>query len=151
MIQRKQTLFLFQLIFCGIALLFIPSNKIITTNGILDVFLIPAKDQAFQSTLGHTAAIAINLSGLILTFITIFLFKRRELQIKLCYMLMLLWITLILMICFYPFVIKTEGVNHIDVNYFNGLIGVFAIIAAWFAIKFIKKDIDLLKSADRIR
>lgn len=150
MIQRKQTLFLFQLIFCGIALLFIPSHKILSNQLSTDVFLIPSKDGSFASTTGHLAAIALNLIGLTLTFVTIFLFKKRELQIKLCYALMLIWITLIAMICFCPFVVATANMA-VSINYFSSMIGVFALLAAWFAIKFIKKDIDLIKSADRIR
>ena len=39
----------------------------------------------------------------------------------------------------------------IEKNYFGSLIGVVAVIATWFAARYIKKDIDLLKSADRIR
>ncbi len=151
MIQRKQTLFLFQLIFMGIALLFIPSNTIITASTNTDVFLVPIKSEVFGSSSGHVAAIILNFIGLLLTFATIFLYKKRELQIKLCYMLILLWLVIGLMIAFCPFVIKNENIVNITIHYFACLIALFAILAAYFAIRFIKKDIELLKSADRIR
>lgn len=151
MIQRKQSLFLFQLIFLGIALLFIPSLSIITQQGSVDVFFIPAKNGEFVSTAGHSAAIILNFLGLLFTFVTIFIYNKRELQIKLCYILILLWVVIGLMILFCPFVVINENMSAIKINYFVLIIAAVAIIAAYFAAKFIKKDIALLKSADRIR
>lgn len=151
MIQRKQTLFLFQLIFFGIALLFISSNTITTNSGTVEVSLTPITNAQLSSTTGHVAAIAINFIGLILTFATIFLYKKRELQVKLCYGLMLLWLTLSLMIAFCPFVKTNTNISNIQINYFACVMGAFAIFAAYMALRFIKKDIELLKSADRIR
>ena len=52
---------------------------------------------------------------------------------------------------FCPFVIKTDAITAININYFVAAIGFFSIVAAYFAAHFIKKDIELLKSADRIR
>ncbi|MEO6304348.1 MAG: DUF4293 family protein, partial [Bacteroidia bacterium] len=80
-----------------------------------------------------------------------FSFKKRELQVKLCYAQIVLWLVLIAMLLFCPFVTKTEAVLEISINYFVVAIGLFAIIAAYFAAHFTKKDIALLKSADRIR
>jgi hypothetical protein len=151
MIQRRQTLFLLQLVFCGIALLFISSVSIISNTGTIEVYLTPSKDGAFVSTLGHLAAITINFIGLIVTFVTIFLYRNRAIQIKLCYALILIWLSLSLMILFCPFVEKTEQIQMIQINYFATVIGLVAITATYFAIKFIKKDIALIKSADRIR
>jgi hypothetical protein len=150
MIQRKQTLFLFQLIFLGIALLFVPVSEVTTTTGKMDVYLVPLRSP-LVSTSGHITAIAINFVALMLTFITIFLYKRRELQVKLCYALMVLWIILSLMMAFCPFVERTDVVIEIKNNYFGPIIGAFAVVAAFIAARFIKKDIELLKSADRIR
>ncbi len=149
MIQRKQSLFLIELIFLGLALLFIPCQSIITANGASPVFLQPLVD--FQSTAGHYAAIAINFLALVLSTVTIFSFKRRALQVRLCYVLIVLWVILTAMMLFCPFVVKTDAITAVNVNYFVAAIGFFAIVAAYFAAHFIKKDIDLLKSADRIR
>ena len=141
MIQRKQTLFLFQLIFLGITLLFISSNTVDTASGNTEVFLIPIKNDLFNSTLGHMAAIALNFIGLILTFTTIFLYKNRDLQVKLCYVLIVLWLLIGLMIAFCPFVTKNENILSVNIHYFACLIALFAIVSAYFAAKFIKKDI----------
>ena len=151
MIQRKQTLFLFQLVFLGIAMLFISSNTVISATSTTEVYLTPLHNPELTSTTAHLAAISINFAALILAFITIFLYKSREVQIRLCYALMALWLVLSLLIAFCPFVVKTGAVSEIQTHYFGCIIGFFAILAAGFAARFIKKDIELLKSADRIR
>jgi hypothetical protein len=50
-----------------------------------------------------------------------------------------------------PFVVKTEEMIEVKINYFVVAIGAFSVLAAFLAARFIKKDIELLKSADRIR
>ncbi len=151
MIQRRQTLFLFQLVFLGIALLFVSIATVTTNNGTVNVYLIPFSDPAVTSTSGHLAAIALNFIGLILTFVTVFLYKRRELQVKLCYGLMVIWLILTLMMAFCPFVEKTNTVISVENSYFGTIIGIFGMLAAYVAAHYIKKDIALIKSADRIR
>lgn len=149
MIQRKQTLFLIELIFLGLSLLFVPCQDIITATASTHVYLMPLID--FQSTTGHLFAVILNFIGLVIATICIFLYKKRELQIKLCYALLAIWLVLPAMMLFCPFVVKTEAITEIKINYFVVAIAVFSIIAAILAARFIKKDIDLLKSADRIR
>ena len=149
MIQRKQTLFLIELIFLGLSLLFVPCQTILTQALATNIYLMPLVN--FQSTSGHLFAIALNFIGIVIATIAIFAFKKRELQVKLCYGLMAIWLILIPMMLLCPFVIKTETINSIQVHYFVIAIGLFAIIAAYMAAHFIKKDIELLKSADRIR
>lgn len=149
MIQRKQSLFLIQIIFLGLSLLFVPCQNIYTKTVVTNVYLAPLID--FQSTTGHLFAVILNFLGLILATITLFTFKKRELQIKLCYALMAIWLVLMAMMVLCPFVIKTEEMIEVKVNYFVVAIGAFSVLAAFLAARFIKKDIDLLKSADRIR
>jgi hypothetical protein len=151
MIQRKQTLFLFVLVFCGIALLSVPGNTVTTNTGSVDVNLVPLKNAELTSSTGHLAAVALNFLGLILTSVTIFLYNKRTLQLKLCYGLMFLWLILTLMMAFCPFVVKTETVLAITDTHYDTFIGVVGMLAAYMAARFIKKDIELLKSADRIR
>lgn len=149
MIQRKQSLFLIQILFFGLSLLFVPCQVIITKAVATNVYLMPLTE--FQSTIGHLFAVGINFIGLVITAITIFIFKKRELQVKLCYTLMVIWTVLMGMMILCPFVSKTEEIVEIKINYFVVAIGLFSVMAAYFAARFIKKDIDLLKSADRIR
>lgn len=151
MIQRKQTLFLFLLVLLGIALLFFPASTVLTNTGTTDVYLVPIDHPALTSTTGHLTAIALNFIGLILTFVVIFLYQRRELQLKLCYGLMILWLILTLMISFCPFVAKTETVLSVQNTYFGTILGVIGMLTSYLAARFIKKDIELIKSSDRIR
>ena len=149
MIQRKQTLFLLEIIFLGLALIFIPCQNIFTTTSCLNLYLLP--NDNFQTTSAHLVAVILNITGILIATTTIFLFKKRSLQVKICYALIALWVILTSMMLFCPFVLKTAEIIEIKINYFVVGIGFFSIIAAFFAAYFIKKDINLLKSADRIR
>jgi hypothetical protein len=149
MIQRKQSLFLIQIIFLGLSLLFVPCQNIFTKTVVTNVYLAPLTE--YQSTLGHLFAVGLNFLGLIVATITLFTFKKRELQIKLCYALIAIWLVLIGMMLLCPFVVKTEEMIEVKINYFVVAIGAFSVLAAFLAARFIKKDIELLKSADRIR
>jgi hypothetical protein len=151
MIQRKQSLFLFFIAVLGIALLFIPIGTIKTNSEDVNIYLVPLSHPELTSTAGHMTAIALNFVGLILAFTTIFLYRKRELQVKLCYVLMVLWLVIGLMMAFCPFVTKTETVISVQNNYFGPIIAILAVVAAFIATRFIKKDIELIKSADRIR
>jgi hypothetical protein len=151
MIQRKQTLFLLQLVFLSIALLFIPSNYVQTAAAETDVTLVPVKDPVLHSNIFHATAIAANFLVLILSFITIFIWSKRETQLRLTYVLTGLWVLITLLILFCAFVDKDEPVTAIRTNYFAVAIAVFGIAGGMLAARFIKKDIALLKSVDRIR
>jgi hypothetical protein len=151
MIQRVQTLFLLEMAFLSISLLFVPVQHIISSSGEVSLSMMMLEHEQLRSTAGHMAAVGINFISMVLCFITIFLFRRRELQVKLCYVLALLNIVLLAMIIFCPFVVKTEAITEIRANPFGFIIPAINVISAFFAVRFIKKDINLLKSADRIR
>ncbi len=150
MIQRKQTLFLLELVFLGIALLFVPSATVLTPNNSQGVCLLPLPGN-FMSTTWHYIAMALNFIALLLALITIFLYKKRELQYKLSYILMMLWILLTVTTGLCPLVKPGSDITGVQTNYPVVVIGLFSILAAYLAARFIRKDIDLLKSADRIR
>jgi hypothetical protein len=152
MIQRKQSLFLLQLAFLSLSLLFVPVQLIKTEVNPIPVSLVPVNEAAYASTGGHLAAIALNAVGLILAFMTIFLYRKRELQIKLCYALAAIYVILPLMMALCPFVGSASTTPpEIEKNFFGYIISAVAVISALLAARFIKKDIELLKSADRIR
>jgi len=151
MIQRKQTLFLFVQVFLGISLLFFPVNTVTLSSGTIDVFLIQLKDSGVSSTSGHVFAVILNFLCLILASSVIFLYRNRELQLKLSYLLLVLWLILCGMLAFCPFVVQTEANEIVNSTYFGPGAGILGIIACVLATRFIKKDIALIKSADRIR
>src|SRR5688572_6268173 len=103
MIQRRQTLFLLELVFLAVALLFIPSQHLRTGTIPSDIYLVPINEPGLQSTTGHIAAVTINFVGIIVSFITIFLYKNRSMQVKLSYLLTFIWVVITAMIAFCPF------------------------------------------------
>lgn len=149
MIQRKQTLFLLQLVLFSIAMLFVPHQIIYSKANPYYVCMLPLVN--YSSTTFHIVAMALNFLALVITFVTIFLYKKRELQVKLCYFLILLWLAVLALLTFCPFLQPADTIIEIKKNYFGYLCSAFAILAAYLATVFIKKDIELLKSADRIR
>jgi hypothetical protein len=76
MIQRKQSLFLIQIIFLGLSLLFVPCQNIFTKTVVTNVYLAPLTE--YQSTLGHLFAVGLNFLGLIVATITLFTFKKTS-------------------------------------------------------------------------
>jgi hypothetical protein len=149
MIQRKQTLFLLQAIFCSIALLFIPVQQHTSAQGVYSLDLMPGGGNDHNSA-SYAVAVLLNMVLAVLATATIFLYQKRALQITLCKVMAFLWLALTGMLLFCPLftLAESESISHL---YFAGAIGFFAILAHWMAIRLIQKDIDLLKSADRIR
>lgn len=150
MIQRIQTLFLIEMIFLGISLFFVPIQFLADNGNSSPVHLIPMKSVMIEATLGLYSAAGISVITILLSLINIFLFKKRELQVKICYLLVILYVILICMIAFCPFVVIKDPVTVND-NVFAYVILIVSSLSAYLAAFFIKKDIELIKSADRIR
>jgi hypothetical protein len=151
MIQRVQTLLWLEVAFLSISLLFVPVQTIILATGEAQVHMMPLKEAGASSTMGHIAAIILNFMAMIICFVCIFNYKKRELQIKLSWSLIVIFLVLIGMMAFCPFVNKSDAVQEVRTNVFGYLISGVAIISSFIAIRFVKKDINLLRSADRIR
>lgn len=150
MIQRKQTLFLLLSIFTSIALALVNCN-LITMNGAkigVSVSVISSAD--LQPNIWHYVGTAINAIAGILAFVTIFLFKNRALQVKLCYVLLCLQLAITVVVSFFPVVVISEGVSY-ENSILATIVGLIGVISTTLAARYIKKDIALLKSADRIR
>ena len=103
--------------------------------------------------------IALTVLMTALPIFTIFKYKKRELQVKLCHLEMLLNIILIGLVFLYydadiqKIIAAVEGDTYqLDVAYFIGMaLPLVNIVLEIFAIRGIKKDIELLKSIDRLR
>jgi len=157
MIQRIQSVFL-ALIFILGAVLFISPILSFTSY-----------EASFKMNAYHTVNIADNIvvaknigigamQGFValLALATIFLFKKRQLQIKLCKLNLLLIALQIAAIVFYIDVAKeaispespSDVVIGLEMGFF---IPILSFLLTYLAIWFIKKDEKLIRSADRLR
>ena len=145
MIQRKQSLFLLAVAIINILLVFIPFQTF--QDGLLNF---PVR--LFPDELGESnkyVVMVLNLIIMILSLITIFQYKNRMFQYKLANILALLNIVLLALFFLLDYVNKESLAS---VSYSVGaclplISGAFAFLAAVF----IKKDEQLVRSADRIR
>ncbi len=151
MIQRKQTLFLLLVVFSTLALVMIPCNYVILDGNTFGVSLFSLYTAKLTGTFWHSAGMILNVASLALALITIFLYKQRVLQVRLCFILMLLEVSITLIVSLCPIVVKTEGISSIENSGIASIVGVIGMMSAYLAARYIKKDIELLKSADRIR
>ena len=150
MIQRKQTLFLLLSIFCSIALTLVNCN-FLDVDGVkmgVSVSIIPVDN--IKPNIWHFLGTAINIASALLALITIFTYKKRDLQVKLCYGVLLLQLGITLIVSFCPVVELREGIKY-ESSLLTTVIGLVGMLSAYFAARYIKKDIELLKSAERIR
>jgi hypothetical protein len=150
MIQRKQTLFLLSLVLLSVALMFIPSATAHSNGHTVNVYLLPFESEMATASIYQISAYLINIISLLLSFICIFIFKKRGLQLKLSYVLMICWLVETLILSSVSLVHPLEGIVIQNTNY-GTLLGIFGMLGAYMAVYYIKKDIELLKSADRIR
>ena len=121
MIQRVQTIYLF-LVFCLMAVVvFIPFFT-------------------FWAIMSNTAMIAI------LSIITIFLYKKRKLQINISYVLLFL---LILEYALY-FIFDNRNIAFSEIL-FTFIFPFVSLILVYLAIRGIKKDEKLIRSLNRLR
>ena len=163
MIQRIQTIYLFLASALTVALLFIPVGYIVNNSGQLyeqlyefNVFTL--KDITSQKVAVHTFYIAIMLIlSAVLSLSTIFFYKKRRLQMNLIAVNMLLFLaTYVLMLWICPdFIFAKKGLVIPDTLVFmhNKLImlGILPAFLLILANRAIRKDEELVRSADRLR
>lgn len=137
MIQRVQSLFLVAVILCGVCLSFFPfwmGEDFVTRH------------------LRHPTSITavVNYLSSLLALVCLFLYKNRKLQIKLCYLLALINILLALVLLVFTKSIFKDDFEH-GHRLWASYMPIVATVAAIAASIFIKKDEELVRSADRIR
>ncbi|HQN56047.1 MAG: DUF4293 domain-containing protein [Saprospiraceae bacterium] len=151
MIQRIQTIFLLLASAC-ISFLFLPNFDFAASDSAQAGSGSLFQDGVFNAYDNLILQVLIGaISALI--FINIFLFKKRELQLLLSKLIIIMVFGIILFagIIFYlNFENRQEEMVHIQVKL--GLFIPFVVLALLFlANKHIKKDIRLVKSMDRLR
>lgn len=144
MIQRIQSIFFLLAAGCfggEFATSFASTNK--SVNGLFN-------DQVYnlQDHIGLQIIVGL---GLVLSLVAIFLYKNRDNQIKLGYVIATLAILLpIAAILIYMG--QSEGLETVEVNDDLGLyLPVGMILFTLLAVRFVKKDNQLVQSMDRLR
>ena len=155
MLQRVQTIWLFFATAAIFGLFLFPYLQVFNPDGSSRALKIPGIQESVGGQIVQTEAfLALTISTVILgliPFITIFLYKTRKQQIKMCY----LSIVAILGFSFWLVQTAKQALGAINLqteNYGLGVIlpslSVFFVI---LALRGIRKDEKLIKSSDRLR
>ncbi len=165
MIQRKQTLFLLAVLIISVIMFFLPFQSIFIPNDITFNLSLLRDSRAFGYTFSNSNIywpLLLNALIIVLSFFAIFLYKKRPVQYKIAYLIVL--VNVIITGLFFL-------LNYIGIGFYYGKhlehfkkiyeeeisykIGAFLpIISAIFALlaaHFIKKDEQLVRNSDRIR
>ena len=157
MIQRIQTIFLVLVVILGVVFSFLP---VLGFTG----FDIEYVMNAYKTTIEGNDEMVISknmgvgvMQGMVflVALLTIFLYKNRSLQIKIGKLNILLIALQIAAIVMYSDSVKTaigEPTSDILVSFKIGsFIPVISLILTYLAIRFIKKDENMVRAADRLR
>jgi len=153
MIQRIQTVFLFFAFLCMACLLIFPLASFIDINGHVysmtyNRFYSIDKTQNFSQDLNLFTYLIITIIAA--TIVTIFLFRKRPLQMRICTMTMILSVFLQGILIFYFFQIK----NTLQGSGAPSLALILPLVAAiliFLAFRRISRDEILVRSLNRLR
>jgi hypothetical protein len=149
MIQRIQTLFLLGITAFSALMIFLPFQEVISAGQTYLLKLSPATFTKDHKGFIHVPMF-LNVVIMILSIVTVFMFRNRKRQMKLSMILMLLSAILIGNLFVFHFIQgdpAAQTVNYKPASFFP----VVNCILAFLARMFIKKDDELVRSADRIR
>jgi cation transport ATPase len=159
MIQRKQTIYLLFAGLITVILLFIPFGTFNIEGSACfeyNAFAVKtiSEKQAIMHPLPIGNAVLLIITS-ILSFITIFLYKNRKLQLRLISVNMLVVLVAIFAIVYiYPNFIFSKNINlagaELKYNYVI-IISFISAVGLYLAKKAIMKDEAMIRSADRLR
>ncbi len=145
MIQRVQSLFLFLVTAVSGILLLVPVYELhevgqVNPETVIRSFNIP--DNALLMIL--------NCAIGVLAFINIFLFKWRKIQIRFCNLGLLLTCLLIGLL-FFVADTMSSNMNQLVKYRYGSYLPLIELVFLFLASRFVRRDEDLVKSADRLR
>jgi len=153
MIQRIQSLYLLMAAILNSLLFIFPLNEMISSNHILTISVLGIFEQTDnQATLiaDLFPLLAINVVSLLLSLISIFLYKNRKAQMRLTIYNSIINLSIALLALFYAS--QIASIHNINLGFSIGLMFPFiGAFLSFIAFKAIKKDDNLIKSVDRIR
>jgi len=151
MLQRIQTIWLFLTVVVAALLFFLPIAEIVSAGANYKLIyrgIYPTAGEAPEMVLRSVPLAALNLITVILGLVSIFLFKKRQLQMRFCMYNSILFIANTGLIAYYAFYSMPESSTTLGVASALPIVG---FILSLIARKSISKDDKLVKSLDRIR
>lgn len=154
MIQRKQTIFLLLAFLATAVCLCLPLGSIeLEKMGVEPVLynlaLVEQVDNGVHYTFSYMPLFVILALATILEFVTIFLFKNRRRQSRLCALNLFLLFAWLLLFAYYRyFVLNMKGEFILS---WSSVLPFVAAVFTYLAYKGIQADERLVRAADRIR
>jgi glucan phosphoethanolaminetransferase (alkaline phosphatase superfamily) len=157
MLQRIQTVFLAIVVILSVLSSFLPIVEFTgyETTAVMDTYKTVSVGETSELIAKNMGVGVLHGLVLLLAIGIIFLFKNRQLQIKLAKLNILLIALQIAAIVMYSDSVKAAigpNVEDVVVGFkFGAVIPVLCLIFTYLAIRFIKKDESLVRAADRLR
>jgi hypothetical protein len=161
MLQRVQSLYLFAALILGILMYFLPFYSYVVSSSKFEFYYLGLSqisgDNMKNITINTLPLIIIGPISNLLILTTIFLYKNRKLQMKLVRLAMLLYVSIFAIIIIYSNNIeeqikKSFSNDNFNLQYSIGLsLPIIIYFLLFMALRGIKKDEELVRSADRIR
>jgi len=148
MIQRIQTIFLLGVVILSAVLLKLPVYMIQPAASANSPEVAPEIHSVLLSS--NALLLIVNCAIGVVAFVTIFLYKNRNLQIRLGNLGILLTCALIGLLIFSADSISS-GTNQVVHYSFGEYLPMVELLLFFLAVRKIKKDEELVRSADRLR
>jgi uncharacterized membrane-anchored protein YitT (DUF2179 family) len=146
MIQRIQSVYLLLVIIISALLFLIPLFRLENAESVLTA---QAISTSFSITT-NSFLVILNCTTGGIAFISVFLYKNRTAQVKACNVNMII-ICVVIGLLFYTADTLTNGMNQ-KIHYQAGTyLPLLQLLFTFLAIRSIKKDEELVRSADRLR
>jgi hypothetical protein len=149
MIQRIQSIFLAICAVIFILFTFMPLKQVVKEGITKDLTAVSGFNKNFPYSVSFDTMVAFCFIGIAAAIIAILCYKQRYLQIRFCYILIGIGVLGLILLNATD---ATVGFSRFEsVPMLTNILFALVIICALSASVFIKKDINLLKKADRIR
>jgi len=145
MIQRIQSIFLLIVVILSAVLLVVPVYELhdfsrIDPDGMIKTFNIS----------DNTLLMILNYAIGILAFVTIFMYKWRNVQIRMCNIGLLLTCLLIGLLFFVADTMSSNMNQRVQYKY-GSYLPLIELVFLFLASRYVKKDEEMVRSADRLR
>lgn len=154
MIQRIQSIWLLLAVLTLVCMLFLPLLTKHIDNTVYHLYIDGLRQQMKDAngngySITSLGGIALTILSALMSLISIFQFKNRDRQKRLASFAILL-IILVIVLCGLNTSLLPGGINGVSVN-IGAFLPLLAIIFNVLALRGIRHDEQLLKSADRLR